>query len=71
MMSQFARLEGTWNPETRTLTFDAEVPGKERPYRYREIIQTLEDGSRVYRNLVPTADGGELEMIRITYRKRK
>jgi hypothetical protein len=69
MMSRFAQGEGTWDAATRTLTFEMEVPGKQH-FRYREIIQIQEDGSRSYRNLVLTPDG-ELEMIRILYRKRK
>ena len=52
------------------MTFLTEATHLGRTIRYREITQTVDAKTQVYRNLVPTADGGEFEMIRITYRKR-
>jgi hypothetical protein len=69
MQTCIARSEGTWDPDTRTMTFETEATHQGRTIRYRETIQTLEDGSQVYRNVVPTPDGGEFEMIRATYRR--
>lgn len=69
MQTRIAHSEGTWDAETRTMTFVTETSHQGRTIRYREITQTLDDGSRVYRHLVPTPDGGEFEMIHATYRK--
>ena len=66
-----ARSEGSWDPETRTMSYLTEtVTAKGAPLRYRELTQTQADGSLLYRNLVPTPDGGEFELIRTVYRRR-
>ena len=70
MGSSIARSEGTWDPATRTMTFLTETTHGGNTVRYREVTQTVEDGTQVYHHLVPTPDGGEFEMIRITYRRR-
>jgi hypothetical protein len=71
MQASIAQSQGTWNAETRTMTFLTELSHEGRTIRYREVTQTLEDGVQVYRNLLATPDGGELEMIKTTYRRRK
>ena len=70
MQTAISRAEGTWNPATKTMTFNVEVTHGGQKVRYREETQTQPDGSQVYRNFVPTPDGGEFEMIRTTYRRR-
>jgi hypothetical protein len=70
MGTSMARSEGTWDPSTRTTTFESEAFHQGRTVRYREITQTLDDGTQVYRHVLPTPDGGEFEMIRATYRRR-
>ena len=45
------------------------APDEGETMRYREVIRTLEDGSQVYSNLMPTPGGGEFEMVRATYRR--
>ena len=70
MQTAISRAEGSWDPATKTMTFHVEVMHAGQKVRYREETKTLPDGSLVYRNLVPTPDGGEFEMIRATYRRR-
>ena len=70
MQTAISRAEGSWDPATKTMTFHVEVMHAGQKVRYREETKTLPDGSLVYRNLVPTPDGGEYEMIRATYRRR-
>jgi len=70
MQTAISRAEGSWDPATKTMTFRVEVMHGGQKVRYREETQTLPDGSLVYRNIVPTPDGGEFEMIRATYRRR-
>jgi hypothetical protein len=70
MQTAISRAEGSWDPATKTMTFHVEVTHGGQKVRYREETQTQPDGSLVYRNLVPTPDGVEFEMIRSTYRKR-
>ncbi len=70
MQTAISRADGSWNPATQTMTFHVEVSHGGQKVRYREETKTLPDGSLVYRNVVPTPDGGEFEMIRTTYRRR-
>ncbi len=70
MQTAISRANGTWDGATKTMTYHVEVTHEGKTVRYREETRTLPDGSQVYRNLLPTPDGGEFEMIRTTYRKR-
>ena len=65
-----ARSEGSWDEATRTLTYVSEQVHGERRIVYREIMQAVDENSRLYRHLMPTPDGGEHEQIRIVYRRR-
>ena len=71
MQTAISRAEGSWDPASKTMTFHVEVSHAGQTVRYREETRTLPDGSLVYRNLVPTPGGGEFEMIRTTYRRRR
>lgn len=64
------RSEGTWDAAARTMTFVTTGTHGEKPIRYREITESKEDGTRVYRNLVPMPNGEEFEMIRAVYRRK-
>jgi hypothetical protein len=70
MQPSIARSTGTWDSATKTMTFETETSHGGRPFRYREVTQTMPDGSQVYRNLVPLPNGEEFEMIRTVYRRR-
>lgn len=70
MQTAIARSEGTWDPATRTLTFVTTAAHGSGTIRYRETIETIEEGVQVYKNIVPLPDGGEFEMIRTLYRRR-
>lgn len=69
MQTSIARSVGSWDPERRTMTFETETKHGDRVIRYREITETLADGSQVYRNVFATPDG-EHEMIRTIYRRK-
>lgn len=71
MQTAIARGEGSWDPDKRTMTFQVEVTHGGKTLRYRETTETQSDGVQVYRNYVPTPDGGEFEMIRTVYRRRR
>lgn len=68
--SVLARSEGVWDGTTRTMTYVTEAEREGGTFRYRETMQEQEDGSLLYRNLMPAPDGGEFEMIRIVCRRR-
>jgi hypothetical protein len=70
MLSSPARSVGTWDPDTRTMTFQVETTHEGRTIRYRETTTTLADGSLEYKNLIPVPDGTEHQMIRSVYRRR-
>lgn len=65
-----ARGEGTWDAATRTMTYEVAVDYQGTTVRYREITQTIDGDTQLYRNLVPTPAGAEFEAIRATYRRR-
>jgi hypothetical protein len=62
--------EGAWDEARRTMTFRYTAP---RPdggtLAWREVTETRDDGSQVMRSLMPAPDGGEHEMMTITYRR--
>jgi len=64
-----ARGTGTWDPTTRTMSYDMAVDHEGTTYTYRETTQRLDDGSRLYSNVVPVPDGHH-EVIRATFRPR-
>ena len=64
------RSEGTWDAAARTMTFVTTGTHGDKPLGYREITESMADGTRVYRNMVPMPNGGEFEMIRAVYRRK-
>jgi hypothetical protein len=70
MGTSFAHGEGTWDADARTMTFTTRATNRDQEIRYREVTETRPDGSQIYRNLMPTPDGGDYEMLRILYRRR-
>jgi hypothetical protein len=70
MMPGIARSEGSWNASTRTLDLATESVQEGRTVRCREQRQIAEDGTQIYRNLLPLPDGSELEVVRVVYRRR-
>ncbi|HKA70008.1 MAG TPA: DUF1579 family protein [Actinomycetes bacterium] len=70
MQSSPARGRGRWDPATATMTYEVEAWNAGQVIRYREQTERVSDDTHVYRNLLPTPDGGEFEMIRTVYRRR-
>jgi hypothetical protein len=70
MQSSPARGRGRWNPATATMTYEVEARHAGQVIRYREQTERVSDDTHIYRNLLPTPDGGEFEMIRTVYRRR-
>lgn len=68
--SALAHATGTWDAASKTMTFESEARIGDRTIRYREVTQTLDDGSLLYRNVVPLSDGKEFDLIRGIYRRR-
>ena len=68
--TSITRSEGTWDAAARTMTFVTSGTHGDKPIGYREVTESMPDGTRVYRNLIPMPDGGEFEMIRAVYRKK-
>jgi len=64
------RVWGLWDATSRTLTWDCETVHAGRAHKYREITTTRADGTRLYRHLVPTSEGGEHEMITAVHTRR-
>jgi Protein of unknown function (DUF1579) len=70
MQSSPARGRGHWDPANATMTYEVEAWHAGQIIRYREQTERVSADTHVYRNLLPTPDGGEFEMIRTVYRRR-
>jgi len=70
MQTCITRAEGTWDPATRTMTFVTTGTHGDKPIRYREVTESREDGTRLYRNLIPMPNGDEFEMIRAVHTRK-
>jgi hypothetical protein len=68
-LASMAHSEGTWDAAARILELVTETSHDGRTIRYREQRQILDDGSQIYRTIVPSPQG-EFEMIRSLYRRR-
>ncbi|HKQ18504.1 MAG TPA: DUF1579 domain-containing protein [Candidatus Eisenbacteria bacterium] len=70
MQTCITRSEGIWDAAARTMTFVTTGTHGDKPIRYREITESKEDGTRVYRNLIQLPNGEEFEMIRAVHRRK-
>lgn len=73
MRDFLAIAEGTWDPERRAMTYVTTVPrGPDgQPFTLREVTETVDADTQIFRSYSPTGDGGELEMMTVTYRRRR
>jgi hypothetical protein len=61
-----APMEGTWDAETRTMTFVVDHP----PTRWRETTELVDDATQVYRVFMAWPGRDEAEVMTVTYRRR-
>jgi hypothetical protein len=66
-----AVMQGRWDPATRTMEFVTEATVQGRPMRWRELTQSVDADTQVFRSLFPGPDGHETEVMTITYRRRR
>jgi hypothetical protein len=70
MQTSIARLEGEFDPATKTMSYVTTTTARGKPFTYREVTVHESRTKRVYRNLIPMPGGAEHELMRITYTKR-
>jgi hypothetical protein len=72
-MSQGLALgESTFDPATRQFTGWMEGPDMTgKVAKTRSLVEYKSDGSRVFTAYTPGPDGKEVQMLRITYTRRK
>jgi hypothetical protein len=71
MRSFVALAEGSWDANTKTMTLWTEAPGPGgKPVRWREATQTVNSDTQVFRSYLPLPDGGEFELMTVTYKRR-
>jgi hypothetical protein len=68
MRSSLVVAEGSW--DGRMMTYQAEITVGERLIRWREVTETIDDRTQVFRSWMALPDGGEFEMMTVTYKKR-
>jgi hypothetical protein len=71
MSGAIARATGRYDHATRTMTYDFEVPHAGKVVRYREELRAIDSDTRLYTHHIALPNGGEHEMLRITYRRRR
>jgi hypothetical protein len=65
-------MEGTWDPETRTMTFIVHHSGPKGSMTWREVTQTIDPDTQVFRVFMPQGPSGtEAEVMVVTYRRRR
>jgi hypothetical protein len=63
---------GEWDHERRTMTFRYELARPDgKAMRWREVIETTDADTQVFRSYMPAADGTEHELMTVTYRRRR
>jgi uncharacterized protein DUF1579 len=64
--------ESTWDPATKQFTGWMEAPDMTgKVMKTRSVVEYKPDGSRVFTAYSPGPDGKEMQMMRITYTRRK
>jgi hypothetical protein len=62
--------EGTWDAAARAMTFRWEARVGGRDLKWREVTEKPDDTTRIFRSIMPSGDGGEFEMLKVTYRRK-
>lgn len=72
MRTTLAQAEGTWDAATRTMTFwnELKLPNGNL-MRWREVTETRDADTQVFRSFMPTPDGKEFETLTVTYTRRR
>jgi hypothetical protein len=71
MRSFLAPMRGTWDADTRTMTFVGEALTPRGPIKWRETTESVDDDTRVFRSFMPAPSGGEAEVMTVVYRRRR
>ncbi len=70
MRTFLAISEGSYDPVARTMTMHYEANGPQgRKLRWREVTETIDPDTQVWRQYVTGADGQEFESMTATYRR--
>lgn len=71
MRSSLVVAEGTWDPGSRTMTYRGELTMGDKKLSWREETQSLDADTQLFRSFVTLPNGGEHEMMIVTYRRRR
>jgi hypothetical protein len=73
MRSFLAVGEGSWDAAAKVMTFrfEAELSPGAPPMRWREVTETRDPDTQVFRSFMPGPGGSELEVMTVTYRRRR
>ena len=72
MRTFMATSEGTWDAAAKTMTMWTEATGPHgKPMRWREVTEARNADTQVWRSFMSLPDGGEAEVMTVTYRRRK
>lgn len=72
MRTSLSQGEGTWDAATKTMTFWHELKLQNgNVMRWREVTETRDADTQLFRSFMPTSDGKEFEMMTTTYTRRR
>ena len=71
MRSTMVVAEGSWDPDSRTMTYWGEIVMNGNPIRWREVTHTVDAETQTFRSFMPLPGGGEFEMMTVTYKRRR
>jgi hypothetical protein len=70
MRTSLATMEGQWDAEKRTMTYHGELALPHATMRWREVTETVDADTQIWRQWMPAPGGGEIETMTVTYRRR-
>jgi hypothetical protein len=70
MRTFLAPMEGTWDPEKRTMTYVVHHVGPHGPMNWREVTETIDDTTQIFRVFMSPPGAPEAEVMTVTYKKR-
>jgi hypothetical protein len=72
MRTFLAFYEGSWDAERKTMTMRVETDGPQgSPLRWREVTETKDPDTQLWRQIMTVAGGQEFETMTVTYRRRR
>ncbi len=71
MRSSLIVSDGVWDAGKRTMTFSSKARFGDQEMSWREVTESKDADTQIFRTLFPLPGGGEFEMMTVTYKRRR